>query len=207
MATFVSSLPPSLPSFRTQGRLWREEDMGREPGALLPHWGSSTLSKSQDTPQGCPQAQDAVAGRWLRWGSGGREGDGRGWIWSGRRRGQVRHRGVETRQRKTSYWLSRKAVHTVFLSAHIPSGSSCWLLSISPEAFTWNYGNTHMDQMALHPHPSFPTNPLALICHHPMRPPTFLSKEDLGAPPRLSVGEVQVFGGSILYRVDRPCTR
>ena len=32
-----------------------------------------------------------------------------------------------------------------------------------------------------------------------MRPPTFLSKEDLGAPPRLSVGEVQVFGGSILH--------
>lgn len=63
LQAFFPSLPPSLPSFRTQGRLWREEDMGREPGALLPHWGSSTLSKSQDTPQGCPQAQDAVAGR------------------------------------------------------------------------------------------------------------------------------------------------
>ena len=31
-----------------------------------------------------------------------------------------------------------------------------------------------------------------------MNPPTFLSREDLGAPPHLSVGDVQVLGiGSI----------
>ena len=57
-----------------------------------------------------------------------------------------------------------------------------------------------MDQMALHPHPSFPYKSTFLCLSPPIRPPAFPSKEDLGAPPHLSVGEIQVLGvGSNLH--------
>ena len=52
-----------------------------------------------------------------------------------------------------------------------------------------------MDQMALHPHPSFPYKSTCLCLSPPIRPPTFLSQEDLGAPPHLSVGQIQLLGG------------
>jgi len=65
-----------------------------------------------------------------------------------------------------------------------------------------------MDQMALHPHPSFPYKSTFLCLSPPIRPPTFFSKEDLGAPPHLSGGEIQVLGGgSNPIMVDRPCTK
>ena len=197
----LQALLPSIPSFLPPGpsegcrekKIWEDGS----PGLCYLTWESSMLS-SQDTPQGWP---GAMAGRWLRWDSGGREGnkDRKGVEGGGER--WERHRGVETRQRKTSCWLThhgrwctqRFCLHTSLL---VPADDPCPSpLQSSPRII----GNTHMDQMALHPHPSFPYKSTFLCLSSPIRPPTFLSKEDLGAPPHLSVGEIQVLrGGSNL---------
>lgn len=97
--------------------------------------------------------------------------------------------------------LSGKLVHMAFLSAHtsllVPAVDLCpSALQPSPGIM----GKPHIYQISLHPHPSFPYKSTSLICYHPMSPPTLLSREDLGAPTHLSVGDVQVLGiGSISH--------
>lgn len=102
--------------------------------------------------------------------------------------------------------LSGKVVHREFLSALISSGSSPWPLSNFPAAFTCDYEEEQRgpeEESQDDPAPQFLcllTNPLPASCHHPMSPPTFPLKKDLGTEPHLVAGEVQVLDvGGILH--------